>query len=50
MTPYQRRRLRLWLNPLRILCEFGLHRMDGMTITPGVFHCRRCRTPYVGGR
>ena len=45
MTPYQRRRLKLWLNPLRFLCEMGFHRDDGV-IHGTLRHCGRCCGPW----
>ena len=55
MTPAQMRRLRQWLNPLRVLCEFGWHRDDGEIkgsasyVGGGLRHCGRCRRPWWKG-
>ena len=45
MMPYKRRKLKLWLNPLRLLCEFGWHRNDGV-IDGRLCHCGRCMGPF----
>jgi len=45
MMPYTRRRWRQWLNPLRLLCELGWHRDDGV-IDGSLRHCGRCYSPF----
>ena len=48
MTPHTRSKLLRWLNPLRILCEFGIHRDDGLITNAygHIHHCGRCFMPW----
>jgi hypothetical protein len=35
-----------WLNPVRFLCEMGVHAKSAPASQPGEWWCARCRTVW----